>query len=110
MRFLLFFAIMLSVSSSMGQDLLIKRDGDTIKAIVMYIYYDNIQYRKFGEASGPVITVYKYDLSKAVYANGKVDDFTKFVKPAINDTFGTTIGLDSSQIYYSLGTKDASRY
>jgi hypothetical protein len=110
MRILLFVSLITCVLPAVGQDLLITKSGDTTKAIVLTVYYDNIQYRKFGDANGPVLTVSKYDLSRALYANGQVDDFTKFVKPPIRDIVKTTMGLDSSQVYYSLGTKDAFRY
>ena len=109
MRTSLFALLILCSFSSTAQDLLISKGGDTTKAVVVAVYFDNIHYRKYGDPNGPVLTASKYELSEIIYMSGSIDDFTKFAKPATNDTV-TTIGLDSSQIYYASGTKDAFRY
>ena len=105
MRIFLLAFLILSVFSSVGQDLIINKSGDTTKAIVLAVFYDNIQYRKFENPNGPVLTVSKYDLSEVRYSNGEFDVFIEWKKPQPADTIAEAI--DSNKVLYDLGMKDA---
>jgi hypothetical protein len=99
----------IAVFSATSQDLLIKRDrGDTIKAVVIFIYADFLKYRKFENTASTVIEIPKYELSKVIYANGKVEDFTQWKKPKY-DTIPAMV-LDSSKVLHDLGMTDADKY
>ena len=62
-----------------AQDLLIKNNGDTIKAKIIEITDESVRFKKINNPDGPTFVTNKSELSKVVYANGTEE---KIVAPA----------------------------
>lgn len=70
----LFFAFLIS-SGALAQDVLNKKNGETINAKVLEVNPDNIKYKKAGNQDGPTYTIDKKGLAGITYANGEEDIF-----------------------------------
>lgn len=68
-----------------SQDIIIKTNGDEIKAKVVLIDIDKIQYKKFENIDGPAYTILKAEVFMIKYENGTKDVFGT-EKEQIKDT------------------------
>src|SRR5574339_170139 len=110
MRIFLFVFLLIIAFSASGQDLLIKRDGDTIKAVILIASQNEIKYKKYDDFSGQTFTISKKELTEIRYSIGGTETI-KQTAPELEDAFSTTAtALDSAEIMYALGTKDAYKY
>ena len=72
----LLFSILLTsgiVYALQAQDVIIKENGEEIKAKVTEVGNTEIKYKKFGNESGPTYTISKSELFMIKYANGSKD-------------------------------------
>ena len=58
-----------------GQDIIIKKNADEIKAKVVEVGIDNIKYKNFDNPEGPTYVIPKYELFMIRYENGNKDVF-----------------------------------
>ncbi len=70
----LFFLLITATLSA--QDIITLKNGEEIKAKVTAVNPNDIQYRKFNDADGPLYTKYKSEVFMIKYANGSKDVFS----------------------------------
>ena len=58
-----------------SQDVIIKKNGDEIKAKVVEIADLSIKYKKWENVEGPIYNITKAEVFKVKYANGESDFF-----------------------------------
>jgi hypothetical protein len=63
-------------NSIFGQDIIVKKNGDEIKAKVDQVLDQDIRYRKFENLTGPVYSVVKSEVFMIKYENGTKDIFS----------------------------------
>lgn len=64
-------------SVAFAQDLIVKRDGSTIKAKVERVTESEIFYRKSSNLNGPQYTINRSEVNSITYENGEKDVFNK---------------------------------
>ncbi|WP_342088972.1 hypothetical protein [Dyadobacter sp. OTU695] len=74
MKNILFLFLLLSFSA-VSQDVLNKKNGETINAKVLEVNPDNVKYKKTDNQDGPTYTIDKKELAGITYANGEEDIF-----------------------------------
>lgn len=76
-RILLFSAVLIILTGSIviGQDVIVKKNGDEIKAKVEEVLAAEIKYRKFENLTGPVYSMPKSEIFMIKYENGSKDVF-----------------------------------
>ena len=97
----LFFFLMLF--NSKAQEIIFKRSGEQIKALVTEINVDNIKYKDWANQAGPIQTILKSQVSKIKYADGTEDLMetteTKIVttsKPAVSTNTNKNVATNSN--------------
>ena len=75
----LFFA---SFTGALAQDKIYKKGGEVIEAKIIEIGVDELKYRLFNVADGPVYTIEKDRIVKVVYENGRVETYLSNFKDA----------------------------
>ena len=70
MRFIIAFLLFLSCMSAHAQDTIVKKNGEVLKAKVTEIGIEEIKFRTFGDADGPIITLKKSEI-KTVKVGGQ---------------------------------------
>ena len=73
---LLCFAFMAYIKSGTAQDLLIKNNGDTVRAKILEVSDEVIRYKRTNNLEGPTFVTNKWELNKVVYANGTEEKIT----------------------------------
>ena len=66
---------LISFSSALAQDKIYKKGGEVIEAKIIEIGVDELKYRLFNVADGPVYTIEKDRILKVVYDNGRVETY-----------------------------------
>lgn len=61
--------------SVLAEDLIVFRNGDVVKAVVLEIQKTDVKYKRASNPQGPTYTVSKADLLSIVYENGEKDNF-----------------------------------
>lgn len=74
------------VNSGKSQDLLIKNNGDTIRAKILEITDEAVRYKKTNNLDGPTFVTNKTELSKLVYANGSEEKIEVTSAPQIRSS------------------------
>jgi len=126
--FLIFIAVIAFGISVNAQDVIILKNGDDIQAIVQEIGENEIKYKKFDNANGPVYTMKKSEIFMIRYPNGSKDVFTDVstttpVETNIQDNVSATaenkgnpykfrmyIGTGSGHSYGLVGTSLEARF
>jgi hypothetical protein len=89
----LFFYIIgfLLLNTTYAQDIILKRNGDEIKAKVQEVGITEIKYKKFDNPDGPMYTILKSEVFLIKYENGTKDVFKaeEPVQPAKNQQVET---------------------
>ena len=80
--FLLFAVIAVSIANSFAQDVITKKNGETITGLVYEIGDIDVKYKKIENPNGPNYMVKKSEISMIKYANGSKDIFTDDIPPA----------------------------
>ena len=70
-----FVFLFVSVLNTKAQDKIYKKGGEVIEAKIVEIGVDEIKYRLFNVADGPVYTIEKDRIIKVVYDNGRVETY-----------------------------------
>ena len=74
---LLFFVVMLtSLHQLFAQDVIKKRNGQEVKALVREVNPTEIKYVAFDNKSGPIYIILKDEVEYIIYENGSKDEFT----------------------------------
>lgn len=71
----IFFLFLLLSFGAFAQDVLNKKNGETINAKVLEVNPDNVKYKKTDNQDGTTYTVDKKELAGITYANGEEDIF-----------------------------------
>lgn len=71
----IFFLFLLLSCGAFAQDVLNKKNGETINAKVLEVNPDNVKYKKTDNQDGPTYTIDKKELAGITYANGQEDIF-----------------------------------
>lgn len=73
----IFFLIILAVFSfnSFAQDVIVKKDGKEIEALIIEVHETEIHYKKFNNQSGPTYIVSISSLTDVRYENGDVESY-----------------------------------
>ena len=70
LSFCLTFVIVLSIdSSAFCQDKIIRTNKDTVLAKIIEMTGDKIKFRRHGMKTGPILEIYKNQISKIIYEN-----------------------------------------
>jgi hypothetical protein len=75
-------ALLGSMSMLKAQDIIVKRNGDEIKAIVLKVSSTEVEYKKFGSSSNVIYTLLKSEIFMIKYADGDKDVFKEEAAPA----------------------------
>jgi hypothetical protein len=67
--------LLFTMTRALGQDIIVKNDGNEIKAKVEEVLDTEIKYRKSDNLSGPVYTMKKSEIFMVKYENGSKDVF-----------------------------------
>jgi hypothetical protein len=67
--------LLFAMNRALGQDIIVKNDGNEIKAKVEEVSDTEIKYRKSDNLSGPVYTMKKTEIFMVKYENGSKDVF-----------------------------------
>ena len=59
-----------------GQDIVVLKDGSTIKAKVLEINKEDVRYKKYSNLDGPTYTISKFDIFSINYEKGEKDLFS----------------------------------
>ncbi len=78
--FTLIFLLIAVTNSIKSQDKIFKKGGIVIKAKVLEIGIDDIQYKNHDNLDGPSYRIEKDRLVKIIYANGKIETYTSSLK------------------------------
>ncbi|NQT77548.1 MAG: PorT family protein [Bacteroidetes bacterium] len=112
-RFTFLILILLLTATAAGaQDIIFKRTGKEIQAIVVDISPGVVKYKKFDNKNGPVFSIAREQVEKIIYENGKTIDFTKperdieeheqenILPPEkTSPTLGWHLGIGASNLY-----------
>lgn len=77
MKFMLLMMFFCFSSAVMAQDIIVKKDGSTIKAKVERVTDTVVEYKKFTNLTGPTYTIKIEELMSINYENGEKDLFSK---------------------------------
>ena len=80
-----------------AQDLILKINGDTIRAKVTEIGISTVSYKKASMLTGPTFTEEKVLISSIKYANGEEQKFDKEIATSTTSVTGTTSNTTQSQ-------------
>jgi hypothetical protein len=70
LRYCFFLLFFFCCTNAFGQDILIKRSGDTLKTKILEIGIDEIKFRHFHFQNGPIIVISKNEVKTIIYENG----------------------------------------
>jgi hypothetical protein len=73
--------VMLSEFLLLGQDVIVKKNGEEIKAKVEEVQNYDVKYHRFDNLTGPLYTISKAELASIKYENGMVDSFANIPAP-----------------------------
>ena len=59
-----------------AQDLIVRRDGQSVKAKITEVNPDNVRYKRFDNLEGPTFTILLSDIQSITYENGTTDSIT----------------------------------
>jgi hypothetical protein len=79
--YLNFLFIFLGIVQSKAQDKIYKKGGEVIEVKIIEIGVDEIKYRLYNVADGPIYTIEKDRIIKVVYNNGRIESYAS----AFND-------------------------
>lgn len=98
---------------SFAQDVIVKRDGSEIKSIVVEITRNNIKYRLFDQADGPIRNIDIAEVFIVEYKDGKIESFEKKpVSVSYNTDYNSRdyfIGVGVGNSYGGFGVKGQYR-
>lgn len=84
--------LMLSILASLAaQDVIFKRDGSVIDAVITERNEFDLRYRRFNYSDGPLFQVNLCDLDSIIYSNGDIEVFvleSEIDPPLIKDNLG----------------------
>ena len=87
MKYLIVIAAALFFSVTLfAQDQIIKRNGQVVKAKVIEVGTSEIKYKLPDNIDGPLYAIDKNTVTKIIYENGHVDNFTTDIKDTANYT------------------------
>ena len=66
------FVALASAMAVSAQDIITRRDGQDIKAVIEEVGMDYVKFRYFEEPDGPVIVMEKYDIFRIQYQSGRI--------------------------------------
>ncbi len=98
----LFILLLFSIGfSALGQDLIYKKDGTTLKAKVYEVSNDKVRYKMFENLGGPFYYTYKGDIDHIEYENGFVESYASIPqrKPR---KLGLGANIGGPSIFYSV--------
>lgn len=104
----LFFIIVFTFNLLKAQDIILKKNGDEIKAKIVEISPTEIKYKAFENLEGPLFVIYKSDVFMIKYLNGTKDVFTETepIKPKESQPPVEVINKPT----YAQGENDAYKY
>ena len=91
MKYLLIFFLVISFSNLYSQDIILKKDGNSIESKVDEIGIDKIKYHKYSNLSGPIYIILKNDVSKIIFENGDIEVLEVVDKSDIEEVKKTII-------------------
>ena len=68
--------MLLTCLSMSAQDIITKKSGESVQAIVTEVTSETISYKRFSNPSGPTFVISVSDVSSILYENGERDVFT----------------------------------
>jgi len=108
-RFTFFLVVLFAFSlSGFGQDILIKSNGDEIRAKVLEVGIDIIKYKMYDNPDGPLYNISKKDVFMIKYENGSKETFKIETPPEVqqNQTQlqnNTTNNINKTPPIYRMG-------
>ena len=73
--FLFFVVFCISVANTFAQDIIVKVNGEEIRAKIEEVGITEIKYRRFDNLTGPIFLILKSDVFMVLYENGTRDVF-----------------------------------
>ena len=109
MKNILFWIFLACISSSsFAQDVILKKDGKEIEALIIEVHETEIHYKKFNNQSGPTYIISISSLNLVRYENGAVESYESTIKekqkktviPKPKEEKSEEIVVRSGQYYY----------
>jgi hypothetical protein len=102
MQVLLFSAVLIILTGSIvtGQDVIVKKNGDEIKAKVEEVLATEIKYRKFENLTGPLYSMAKSEIFMIKYENGSKDVFGADTPVAATSSVSESSSGQTATIYF----------
>lgn len=91
------------------QDIIVRANGDEIKAKVLEVTPEIVKYSKFDYLDGPIYSVYIKDITKIIYANGSEDVFNTIEKNNTN-LKGLDSGIEEKRTDTFIDERDGNEY
>ena len=99
--------------SALAQDIIYKRDGSVIEALITERTNNDILYRRYNYQNGPIFQVELYDLDSIIYANGDIEVFMREdeIESGYDQyaNYEPAIIKDNCSRYYYLGERISTR-
>ncbi|HRH51454.1 MAG TPA: hypothetical protein PLP23_22065 [Panacibacter sp.] len=109
MKYLIVIAAALFFSVTLfAQDQIIKRNGQVVKAKVIEVGTSEIKYKLPDNIDGPLYAIDKNTVTKIIYENGHVDNFTTDIKDTANYTGQLTKAIKINFLAPLLGYSEFS--
>ena len=83
-----FMLFTLAINSVKAQDVIVKKDGNTILANVLEVNESTIKYKRQSNLDGPTYSIAIAEIMSINYNNGEKDDFSKRNERHFNDSSG----------------------
>ncbi len=83
-----FMLFTLAINSVKAQDVIVKKDGNTILANVLEVNESTIKYKRQSNLDGPTYSIAIAEIMSINYNNGEKDDFSKTNERHFNDSSG----------------------
>ncbi len=85
MKYLFVLFLVTSITNLYSQDIILKKNGETIESKIDEIGIDNIKFHKNSNLSGPQYIISKKDVNKITFENGDVESFDIIDKSDIDE-------------------------
>ena len=85
MKYLYILFLVTSITNLYSQDIILKKNGETIDSKIIEIGIDKIKYHKYSNLSGPVFVILKEDVTNITFENGDIEMISASNKSNIDE-------------------------
>ena len=85
-KIILLLMVLVLHANAFCQDIIVKRNNETIKAKIIEVNQNDIKFRRWDNLDGPVYIIQKSDIASIVYQNGEAESFMSVEKKPSSNT------------------------